>query len=211
MFIIAGLGNPGDKYQGTRHNAGFWFIDRLAERLGVKANKLKFKSLCASAQLGGEKVLIMKPMTYMNLSGEAIYDAAQYYKVPPCNILVVYDDIAIPFLSLRIRAKGSDGGHNGMKSIIYMLQSDDFPRIRLGMGAPDVPGYDLADWVLGSIPKDAHEGVMDLLDRAVDAAEMIVKGDISGAMSRYNTKKEKKKPGAADAGEGCTSGDGPNV
>ena len=147
-FIIVGLGNPGKQYELTRHNAGFLFADLLADKNGVKINKIQFKAVTASLTLGGVKCLLMKPQTFMNNSGEAVRQAASFYKIPPERILVVFDDISLPCGRLRIRRKGSDGGHNGIKSIIYHLNSDAFPRVKLGVGEKPHPDYDLADWVL---------------------------------------------------------------
>lgn len=186
MYIVAGLGNPGEKYRNTRHNAGFWVIDRLADEMGVKVNRLKFKSFVGDGILCGKKVILLKPQTYMNLSGEAIMDARDYYKVPNDNIIVVYDDVALPAGRLRIRTKGSDGGHNGIKSILYMLQSDEFLRIRVGVGMPENKNYDLADWVMSSIQKDEENIFENAVKRACDASKLIISGDIQAAMSQYN-------------------------
>ena len=153
-FIIVGLGNPGKQYELTRHNAGFLFADLLADKNGVKINKIQFKAVTASLTLGGVKCLLMKPQTFMNNSGEAVRQAASFYKIPPERILVVFDDISLPCGRLRIRRKGSDGGHNGIKSIIYHLNSDAFPRVKLGVGEKPHPDYDLADWVLSQFKKD---------------------------------------------------------
>lgn len=148
-----GLGNPGKQYELTRHNAGFLFADLLADKNGVKINKIQFKAVTASLTLGGVKCLLMKPQTFMNNSGEAVRQAASFYKIPPERILVVFDDISLPCGRLRIRRKGSDGGHNGIKSIIYHLNSDAFPRVKLGVGEKPHPDYDLADWVLSQFKK----------------------------------------------------------
>ena len=148
-WLIVGLGNPGEKYENTRHNVGFQVIDELAERQGRPVQRLKFKALTGLLTIGGEKALVMKPVTYMNLSGEAVRPAADFYKLPPERILVISDDVALAAGRLRIRAKGSAGGHNGLKSIIQHLGTDQFPRIRVGVGEKPHPDYDLADWVLG--------------------------------------------------------------
>lgn len=135
MYIIAGLGNPGKKYENTRHNMGFTAIDLLAEKFGIKVNKLRFKALTGEGRIAGQKVLLIKPQTYMNLSGESVRMALDYYKEPPENLIVIYDDIDIPTGSIRIRKKGSAGTHNGMRNILYQIQSEDFPRIRVGIGS----------------------------------------------------------------------------
>lgn len=186
-FIIAALGNPGKKYELTRHNAGFIFADMLAEKCGVNINKIQFKSVTAVADIGGRKCLLMKPQTFMNNSGEAVRQAAQFYKIPPENIIVVFDDISLPCGKMRIRRKGSDGGHNGMKSIIYQLNSDKFPRIKLGVGEKPHPDYDLADWVLSTFKKDELKALAETCEKACDAAELMVQGDIDKAMSSFNS------------------------
>lgn len=185
-FIIVGLGNPGRQYELTRHNAGFIFADLLADKNGVKINKIQFKAVTASLTLGGVKCLLMKPQTFMNNSGEAVRQAAAFYKIPPERILVVFDDISLPCGRLRIRRKGSDGGHNGIKSIIYHLNSDAFPRVKLGVGEKPHPDYDLADWVLSSFKKEEYALLHEAADRACSAAELIVSGDIEKAMSSFN-------------------------
>ena len=153
-FLIVGLGNPGPKYEFTRHNAGFLCMDLLAQQLGVKIDRIKFKSVVADVAIEGSRCILMKPQTFMNNSGEAVRDAANFYKIPPEHIIILFDDISLPPGKLRIRRKGSDGGHNGIKSILYLLGSDQFPRIKLGVGAKPRPDYDLADWVLSTFQKD---------------------------------------------------------
>ena len=185
-FIIVGLGNPGKQYELTRHNAGFLFADLLADKNGVKINKIQFKAVTASLTLGGVKCLLMKPQTFMNNSGEAVRQAASFYKIPPERILVVFDDISLPCGRLRIRRKGSDGGHNGIKSIIYHLNSDAFPRVKLGVGEKPHPDYDLADWVLSQFKKDELALLHEAAAKACSAAELIVAGDIDKAMSNFN-------------------------
>lgn len=185
-FIIVGLGNPGKQYDLTRHNAGFLFADLLADKNGVKINKIQFKAVTASLTLGGVKCLLMKPQTFMNNSGEAVRQAASFYKIPPERILVVFDDISLPCGRLRIRRKGSDGGHNGIKSIIYHLNSDAFPRVKLGVGEKPHPDYDLADWVLSQFKKDELALLHEAAEKACSAAELIVSGDIDKAMSNFN-------------------------
>lgn len=186
-FIIAGLGNPGKKYEFTRHNAGFLFADMLAEKCGVKIDKIQFKSVTGMADLGGHKCLLMKPQTFMNNSGEAVRDAAKFYKIPPENVIIVFDDISLPCGKMRIRRKGSDGGHNGMKSIIYLTGSDKYPRIKLGIGEKPHPAYELADWVLSTFKKDELKALAEACEKACDAAELMVQGNIDKAMSNFNS------------------------
>lgn len=185
-YLIAGLGNPGAQYENTRHNAGFLAVDVLAGKLGVKIDRLKYKSLCADAMIGDKRVLLMKPSTFMNNSGEAIREAAAFYKIPPEQIVILYDDINLDVGSLRVRRKGSDGGHNGMKSILYHLGSDQFPRVRIGVGKKPHPEYDLADWVLGRFSASDAQALDEAFDHAAEAARLIVEGKIDQAMNRYN-------------------------
>ena len=192
MKIIAGLGNPTDEYKNTRHNVGFMAADELAERMGVTINQHKFKALCASGFLGGQRVLLMKPITYMNRSGEAIRAVMDFYKVDPEDLLVIYDDISIEPGMVRIRPKGSAGGHNGMKSIISHLGSDAFPRIRVGIGGQKHPGQDLADYVLSRFSKEETEKITDAVERAASAAELFAADNLSEAMNRYSTGKKKR-------------------
>lgn len=184
MYIIVGLGNPGKKYNGTRHNVGFDVIDLLAHRLGITVNKLKHKALYGEGRIGGDKVILAKPQTFMNLSGESIRDMMQFYKIDPQNLIVIYDDIDVKVGSLRIRQSGSAGTHNGMKSTIYQLQTDEFPRIRIGVGRPEFG--DLASYVLGSFPKDEIPIMKESLERAALAVESIVTDGLDKAMNRYN-------------------------
>ena len=186
-FIIVGLGNPGKKYELTRHNAGFLFADLLADKNNEKISKIQFKSVTANITLGGHRCLLMKPQTFMNNSGEAVKQAAAFYKIPPENIIVVFDDISLPCGKMRIRRKGSDGGHNGIKSIIYLLNSDKFPRIKLGVGEKPHPDYDLADWVLSSFKKPELDALREAAENACKAVEMMVQGNIDGAMSNFNS------------------------
>lgn len=186
-FIIVGLGNPGKKYELTRHNAGFLFSDLLADKNGESISKIQFKSVTANITLGGHRCLLMKPQTFMNNSGEAVKQAAAFYKIPPENIIVVFDDISLPCGKLRIRRKGSDGGHNGIKSIIYHLNSDKFPRIKLGVGEKPHPEYDLADWVLSSFKKNELDALREAAENACKAVEMMVQGNTDGAMSNFNS------------------------
>ena len=185
-FIIAGLGNPGTQYEDTRHNCGFMAAETLAEQHNTELKRLKFKSLTAEAEINGRRCLLMKPTTFMNNSGDAVSEAADFYKIPPENVLIIYDDITLDVGRLRIRAKGSDGGHNGMKSIILRLNSDNFPRIRIGVGKKPHPDYDLADWVLSRFTKEEGEKLEPALNNAAKAAELIAGGKITEAMNLYN-------------------------
>ena len=185
-WIVVGLGNPGPKYENTRHNVGFLVADRLAERAGAPIRKIKHKALTSTAVIGGQGVLLMKPTTYMNLSGEAVGDAARFYKVPADHVLVISDDTDLPQGKLRLRKSGSAGGHNGLKSIIQHLGGDGFPRLKVGVGGKPHPDYDMADWVLGQL-KGEDKKVMDAaVDRAADAVECFLKFGIEKAMNQYN-------------------------
>lgn len=184
--IVAGLGNPGEKYSNTRHNAGFIAIDAIAARASVKIDRLKFKALTAEATVGGVRALLMKPETFMNLSGDAIGEAAAFYKIPPENIIVLHDEISFEPGKIRIRRKGSAGGHNGLKSIIASLSSDAFPRIKIGVGQKPSPDYDLVDWVLGRFPKDDLLKIEAELGSIADAVELILGGKIDEAMNKYS-------------------------
>lgn len=186
-YMIVGLGNPGKKYEFTKHNAGFLCIDLFAQNLGVKIDRLKFKALIADVKIGEKRCLLMKPQTFMNLSGEAVREAAEFYKIPCEKIIVIFDDISLEPGKLRIRRKGSDGGHNGIKSIIYQLQSDNFPRIKLGIGKKPHPDFDLADWVLEPFTKDALAALRSAADNACAAIELMIDGKIDEAMSKYNS------------------------
>ena len=185
-WLIVFLGNPGPKYECTRHNAGFMTADAMAKKLGVSINKLRFKALTASAEINGEKVLLMKPQTFMNLSGEAVGEAARFYKVPPEHVIVVSDEVSLPLGKLRVRPKGSAGGHNGLKSIIAHLGSDAFPRIRLGVGAPPHPDYDMADWVLSVFRNQDLEDMLSASDRAAEAVITYITDGPERAMNRFN-------------------------
>ncbi len=185
-FLVVGLGNPGTKYETTRHNAGFLFITYLEDKLDFKAKKLKFHALIGDAKIGNSKVLFMKPQTMMNNSGAAVSECAKFYKIPIENIIVVFDDISLDPGKLRIRRKGSAGGHNGIKSIIAHLGSENFPRIKIGVGAKPHPDYDLGDWVLANFPKKDIPAVRNAIEDGANALEMLVNGDFEGAMSKYN-------------------------
>ncbi len=193
MFIIAGLGNPTKEYEGTRHNAGFDVIDRLSEKYNIAVDVKKHRAFIGKGMIAGQKVILAKPQTYMNLSGESIRSLLDYYKVDEEHeLLVIYDDISLGVGQLRIRAKGSAGGHNGIKNIIAHLGGQVFPRIKVGVGEKP-PKYDLADYVLGHFSK-AEKVLMDEgYDNAVRAVEMIVSGDIEGAMNEFNRKKKEEK------------------
>ena len=185
-WLIVGLGNPGEKYENTRHNVGFQVVDTLAERQNAPIQKLKFKALTNLLTISWEKVLVMKPVTYMNLSGEAVRPAADFYKIPPERVLVISDDTALAAGRLRIRQKGSAGGHNGLKSIIQHLGSDQFPRIRVGVGEKPHPDYDLADWVLGKFQGEDKKIMEQAVEWAADAVECLLREGIDRAMNRFN-------------------------
>ena len=184
-WLIVGLGNPGSKYEHTRHNMGFLTVDLLAEKLGVKLNKVKFKAAYNIVNFAGCKCLVMKPQTYMNLSGEAVREAAQFYKVPADHILVIYDDISLPVGKLRVRPSGSAGGHNGIKNIIAHLGTQDFPRVKIGVAAPGDAG-DMIDWVIG-VPSQAERKILaQSFEKAIDAAECIIIDGCQKAMNGFN-------------------------
>ena len=191
MYIIAGLGNPGSRYEKTRHNCGFEAIDLLAERCGISLKDRKFKSLCGNGVIDGQKVLLMKPLTYMNLSGEAVQAAAAFYKIDPAKeLIVLYDDISLEPGQLRVRAKGSAGGHNGIRSIIRMLVTEQFLRVKIGTGAKPAD-MDLADYVLGRIPLSERADMAEAFDRASKAAVDLVTEPLDRVMNEYNRKIEK--------------------
>lgn len=192
MILIAGLGNPGKEYENTRHNAGFLVLDTLAQKLGTDLSERKHRALCGKAVIGGQKVILLKPQTYMNSSGESIRAAADYYKVPPEDILVVYDDISLAPGQLRIRAKGSAGGHNGIKSIIAHLGTQEFPRVKVGIGEKP-PRMDLADYVLGHFSSGEKKIMEEAAKEAADAICEIVNVGIEQAMNDHNRRKEEQK------------------
>ncbi len=185
-WMIVFLGNPGPKYTGTRHNAGFAVGDELSRRCGVEIRRLKNRALTAKTSIGGHDVLLVKPQTYMNLSGEAVRPLADYYKVPADHILVVSDEVALVPGRIRLRPSGSAGGHNGLKSIIQHLGTDQFPRLRLGVGSPPHPDYDMADWVLGVLRGADAEAMSQAVKKAADAIECCVKNGIDTAMNQFN-------------------------
>ena len=185
-YIIAGLGNPDEKYRNTRHNAGFLCLSHLAKKQGFEINRVKFRSLYCDAVLGGERCLFMLPQTYMNNSGEAIREAADFYNIPVQNIIVVYDDISLEVGKMRIRRKGSAGGHNGIKSIIEHIGSQDFPRIKLGVGEKPHPEMELADWVLSSFTSQEKDAIVPVFDNAIESLKLIVGGEIDKAMNNFS-------------------------
>ena len=186
-YIIAGLGNPGSQYDLTRHNAGFMAVDKIAEEYKVKVDRIKFKSLCNTFEMKGKKVLLMKPQTFMNLSGQSITEAMNFYKVPIENVIIICDDISLEPSKLRIRRKGSDGGHNGLKNIIYLSGKDTFPRIRVGVGQKPHPEYDLADWVLSRFTPSEQKLMAEGIEKAMRSCELMVQDKIDQAMNRYNS------------------------
>jgi len=185
-YLIVGLGNPESKYEKTRHNAGFMGVDTLAEKLGVRFDKMKFNALIADAKIGEYRCLLMKPQTYMNNSGQAVRDAMQFYKLIPENVIIIFDDISLDVGGLRLRRKGSDGGQKGMRSIIELTGSDEYKRIKIGVGKKPHPEYDLADWVLSKFKKDEEAVLSQILKLSAEAAECIVKEGIDNAMNKYN-------------------------
>ena len=185
-WLLVCLGNPGDQYENTRHNAGYMVADELADRAGIPIQKLKYRALTNTTQIGGQKVLIMKPITYMNLSGEAVRQAVDFYKVPADRVLVVSDDTALAVGRLRIRKGGSAGGHNGLKNIIQHLGTDQFPRVRLGVGEKPHPDYDLADWVLGKFQGEDKKAMDASVKRAADAIECILYQGLDKGMNLFN-------------------------
>ena len=185
-FIIAGLGNPGAQYDKTRHNVGFVAIDYIADKLGARIDRAKYHSLVAEVIIGDVRALLMKPQTFMNNSGVAIGEAAAFYKIPPERVLVLHDEISFDPGMLRIRRKGSAGGHNGLKSIIAHLSSEDFPRVKIGVGKKPTPEYDLADWVLGKLPKEHSDQIANRLEDIFVASQLIAGGKIDEAMQRYS-------------------------
>ena len=185
-WLLVCLGNPGREYAETRHNVGFLAADLLAEKKSEKFDRLKFKALTGTVELGGERVLVMKPQTYMTLSGEAVGEAVRFYKIPPERVLVISDDVSLPLGKMRIRANGSAGGHNGLKNIIQHLGTDAFPRIKVGVGAPAHPEHEMVDWVIGKFSKDERKALDDMLKKTVDAAECVIRDGVQKAQNRFN-------------------------
>ena len=188
QWLIVGLGNPGSKYWNTRHNVGYAALDALADRLGVKVDRVKFQGLLGQGTAEGRKVILLKPTTYMNLSGQSVAAAARFYKLPPEKVLVLFDDISLEPGRLRVRKEGSAGGHNGIKSIISCLGSQAFPRIKIGVGAKPHPDYDLADWVLSVFPYEEREAMKEVYDRAAQAALTLIDQGPEAAANRFNGK-----------------------
>lgn len=185
-WIICALGNPGREYDNSRHNVGFTVAEELSRRHGIDLRRLRFKAVTGTGEIGGRKVLLMKPNTYMNLSGTALQEAAAFYKVPAQRCLVISDDVSLDPGQLRLRRKGSAGGHNGLKSIINMLGTQDFPRVKIGVGQKPHPDYDLADWVLGKFPPEQRPVMAEAAERAAGAVECILHDGMDQAMSKYN-------------------------
>ena len=185
-YIVAGLGNPGDKYTFTRHNAGFLAMDYISQKLGVKINQLKFKALTAQTTIAGKRVLLMKPQTFMNASGEAVSEAANFYKISPEKIIVISDDVAQAPGRMRIRKSGSDGGQKGLRSIITIMNTDQFPRIRIGVGEKPSREYDMADWVLGKIPDEDQKKMFEVFGCVNEAVPMLIEGKLDDAMGKFN-------------------------
>ena len=186
-YIIVGLGNPGKEYVHTRHNAGFIAIDKLAEKYGCSITKMKYKALIADCTIAGKRALLMKPQTFMNLSGEAVTQAMSFYKIPPENVIVMFDDISLAVGKLRKRRKGSDGGQKGMRSIIELSGSQSFPRVKIGIGEKPNPKWQLADWVLSRFTSEELKTLDEVTEKACGAVEAILSGNIDKAMSQYNS------------------------
>lgn len=187
-WLVVFLGNPGPKYNGTRHNAGFMAGDEMERKLGVSINKMRFRALTATASISGEKVLLMKPQTFMNLSGEAVSQAVRFYKISPEHVIVVSDEVSLPVGKIRIRRSGSAGGHNGLKNIIQNLGTDNFPRIRMGVGAAPHPDYDMADWVLGTFKNQDAEDMAEAAKKVCAAIESYIIDGPDRAMNKFNQK-----------------------
>ena len=185
-WLVVGLGNPGREYERTRHNVGFRAVELLAKQAGVKIDRAKFRGLTGTAALAGQKLLLLKPETYMNLSGEAVQLAAMFYKLPIDRILVLSDDISLPVGKIRVRAEGSAGGHNGLKSVISQLGSQDFPRIRIGVGAKPHPDYDLADWVLSGFSAEEEKALAPAVEHAAAAALELIQNGPARAAAKFN-------------------------
>ena len=198
-WLVVFLGNPGLRYEGTRHNAGFMAADAFAKKHGLDLTRARFRALTTTCRIGDETVLLMKPQTYMNLSGEAVGQAARFYKIPPERILVVSDDISLPVGALRIRPGGSAGGHNGLKNIISVLGTEAFPRIRMGVGAPPHPDYEMLDWVLSTFRDQDAVDMADAASRAADAVECYIGQGAEKAMNRFSQKKPKARGASGDA------------
>lgn len=185
-WIVAFLGNPESKYERTRHNAGFMAASVLESKRGIKTNKLKFHAFTNIAEFGGDRVLFMRPQTYMNLSGDAVAPAAAFYKIPAERVIVVFDDMSLPIGKLRVKRNGSAGGHNGIKSIIAKLGTDKFPRVKIGIGAPPHPDYDVIDWVIGKLNDSDFKIINEAAAVSLDAVEEIIKNGVDSAMNKFN-------------------------
>lgn len=185
LFAIVGLGNPGSRYENTRHNVGFDTVELISRRHNIKITKLKHKALYGDGDIGAQRVILAKPQTFMNLSGESVREIVEWYKIPAKNIIIIYDDIDLPIGKLRLRPKGSAGTHNGMKSVIYQIKSDEFPRVRIGVDRPP-EGWDLANYVLSRFSSDDKKKVEEAIENAADAVETIIKFGINSAMNKYN-------------------------
>ena len=185
-FVIVGLGNPGKKYEGTRHNAGFAAVEAIAEQHGVRVNRVKFKSLCGELTVDGKKILLLMPQTFMNNSGEAVKEALSFYKLKPEQCVVLCDDITLAVGTVRVRRKGSDGGQRGVRSIIAHCGSEQFPRVKIGVGQKPHPDYDLAAWVLSRFTKDEAPAVLEAVKNAASAALLIAGGEIDKAMNDFS-------------------------
>lgn len=185
-WLLVCLGNPGKQYENTRHNIGFLAADALEKRCGVKINKLRYRALTGEVKLGGQRVLVIKPQTYMNLSGEAVKLAGGFYKIPPDHVLVISDDVSLPLGKLRIRAGGSAGGHNGLKNIIAHLGTDQFPRIKVGVGAPAHPEHEMVDWVIGNFTPQERKTVDEAIEKVLDAVECLIEKGVNEAQNRFN-------------------------
>ena len=185
-WLLVCLGNPGKQYENTRHNIGFLAADALEKRCGVKINKLRYRALTGEVKLAGQRVLVIKPQTYMNLSGEAVKLAGGFYKIPPDHVLVISDDVSLPLGKLRIRAGGSAGGHNGLKNIIAHLGTDQFPRIKVGVGAPAHPEHEMVDWVIGNFTPQERKTVDEAIEKVLDAVECLIEKGVNEAQNRFN-------------------------
>lgn len=186
-YIIVGLGNPGKEYEHTRHNAGFIAVDKIAEKYNCNINKLKYKAMIGDCTIRGKRVLLLKPQTFMNLSGEAVVQAMSFYKIPSENVIVIYDDISLAVGRMRVRRKGSDGGQRGMRSIIGLTGSENFPRVKIGIGDKPNPNWQLADWVLSRFTKYELDTLDKVTDKVCGAVEYIIGGNIDKAMAEYNS------------------------
>ena len=185
--MVVGLGNPDKKYENTRHNTGFICLDKVAQKFGANVNRIKFKSLVGECTIGGKKVLLMKPQTYMNNSGQAVVEAMNFYKIPAENVVLIFDDISLDVGKMRIRRKGSDGGQNGVKNIIYLSGKDTFPRIKVGIGKKPHPDYDLAKWVLSKFSGDEIKLIDQMADNCCEALPYILEGNVDKAMNLFNS------------------------